>query len=266
MSLSNDYPATAIAGIFGAVQEKRAAKEAIRILNEAKTTAMNRSNELSAMFKPFVDQSGKYLTQAGQAVDASQQYLMDQAGQIEVGQGLTAADEIAYKDAARLLSEQMVKTGNLRSGAAAFGQTELLRRVVADANQRNFDRRIAKLQTIYGGMAQGASQYGQIGSVSGQIGLQGQSLANQLLQTALGFSTQLSGAEIRKGQALSNEIVSYGVATDEVAHTVIDAFKAAGSMGASEMMGDGGASAKSTGTGLTSFNQGGSNFLVNTPK
>lgn len=240
MSLSNDYPATAIAGIFGAVQEKRAAKEAIRILNEAKVDAMNRSKELSTMFKPFVEQSGKYLTQAGQAVDASQQYLMDQAGQIEVGQGLTAADEIAYKDAARLLSEQMVKTGNLRSGAAAFGQTELLRRVVADANQRNFDRRIAKLQTIYGGMATGANQYGNLGSISGQIGLQGQSLANQLLQTALGFSTQLSGAEIRKGQALSNEIVSYGVATDEVAHTVIDAFKAAGSMGASEMGGGGG--------------------------
>lgn len=243
MALSDDYPATAIAGIFGAVQEKRAAKEAIRILNEARAQAMSRSTELSTMFRPFVDQSTQALSQASAQIGESQQYLRDQAAQIEVGQGLTAADEIAYKDAARLLNEQMVGTGNLRSGAAAFGQTELLRRVVADANQRNFDRRLAKLQTIYGGMATGANQYGQIGNIAGQIGLQGQQLSAQLLQNALGFSTQLAGAEVRKGQALSNEIVSYGVATDEVAHTVIDAFAAAGSMGMSEMGGGGGKSA-----------------------
>lgn len=237
MSLSNDYPATAIAGIFGAVQEKRAAKEAIRILNEARAQAMSRSTELATMFKPFVDQGSQYLTEAGDLVGESQRVLQEQAAMMETGQGLSAADEIAYKDAAKLLNEQMVGTGNLRSGAAAFGQSELLRRVVADASQRNFSRQATKLQLLYGGMAQGASQYGQLGQAAGQIGLQGQQLSAQMLQNALGFSSQLAGAEIRKGQALSNEIVSYGVATDEVAHTVIDAFAAAGSMGASEMMG-----------------------------
>ncbi len=228
MGLTSNFPATAIAGIFGAVQEKRAAKEALRLLNQAKEQAMARSTELSTMFKPFVEQGGRYLTQAGESVDASQRYLMEQAAQMEVGQGLTAADEIAYKDAARLLNEQMVGTGNLRSGAAAFGQTELLRRVVADANQRNFDRRAAKLRLIYGGMAAGANQLTNLGSISSQVGLQGQNLSNQILQTALGFSTQAAGMEIRKGQALSNELTSIGVAGDELWHTAYDAAKTFG--------------------------------------
>lgn len=253
MALSDDYPATAIMGIFGAVQEKRAAKESIRILKLAREEAMNRSNELSAMFKPFVDKSAQYMTQAGDRADIAMAYLDAEASGIETGKGLSAADEIAYKDAARLLNEQMVGTGNLRSGAAAFGQTELLRRVVADANQRNFNRKIAKLQAVYGSMAHGSGLYGNLANVSGQIGLQGQQLSNQLLQNALGFSTQLSGAEIRKGQALSNELVSYGVATDEVAHTVIDAFAAYGSMGMSEMGGGGGGNSMVQGTQNTGW-------------
>lgn len=217
-------PVTAITGIFGAIQEKRAAKESIRILKEARDTATARSNELYGIYKPFAEDSRQYLGQSADAIEAAQAYLMEQGNQIEVGQGLTAADEIAYKDAARLLNEQMVGTGNLRSGAAAFGQTELLRRVVADANQRNFDRRLAKLTTMFGGMNQAAGQFGNLGSISGQIGLQGQALSNQLLQTALGFSKDLSGAEIRKGQALSNEIVSYGVAADEIKDTIREGY------------------------------------------
>lgn len=212
-------PVTAITGIFGAVQERRATVEAMRILNEARQTATDRSNAIGAMFTPFVESGKQYLGQSADVIAKAQQTLQEQAGQIEVGQGLTAADEIAYKDAARLLSEQMVKSGNLRSGAAAFGQTELLRRVVADANQRNFDRRIAKLQTIYGGMAQGASQYGQLGTIASQVGLQGQNLSTQLLQTALGFAPHQADAAIRKGQALSNEITSYGVVADEMKDT-----------------------------------------------
>lgn len=217
-------PATAIMGIFGAVQEKRAANESLRILRNAQEVSKRRSDELAAQFRPFVEKGEAYLTQAGEMVDASQTYLQEQAALMETGKGLSAADEIAYKDAARLLNEQMVGTGNLRSGAAAFGQTELLRRVVADANQRNFDRQAMKLQLIYGGMAQGANQIGQLGNVSSNIGLQGQALSAQMLQTALGFAPQEAAGMIRKGQALSNELTSYGVAADEMKDTAREAW------------------------------------------
>lgn len=223
--------ATAIMGIFGAVQEKRAANEALRILRDAREIAKRRSDELAAQFRPFVEKGEAYLTQAGEMVDASQAYLQEQGALMETGKGLNAADEIAYKDAARLLNEQMVGTGNLRSGAAAFGQTELLRRVVADANQRNFDRQAMKLQLLYGGMAQGANQIGQLGSVSSNIGLQGQALSAQMLQTSLGFAQPEAMGMIRKGQALSNEITSYGVAADEIK----DSFREAVSDGANVM-------------------------------
>ena len=217
-------PFSSIMGIFGAVQEKRAAREAVRILNQAREEATARSGDISRMFQPFLESGKEYLGQSAAQIEKAQQYLQEQAGQIETGQGLNAVDEIAYKDAARLLNEQMVGTGNLRSGAAAFGQSELLRRVVADANQRNFNRRVAKIQMVYGGMAQGANQYEQIGSVSSQVGLQGQQLSTQLLSQALGFAPHQAQAAIRKGQAVANELISYGVAADEFKDTIREGY------------------------------------------
>ena len=217
-------PFTAITGIFGAVQERRAMTEARRIINQAREEATARAGDYQRMFAPFLEKGTQYMEKSAEAIAAAQNMLQEQGNQIEVGQGLTAADEIAYKDAAKLLNEQMVGTGNLRSGAAAFGQTELLRRVVADANQRNFNRRIAKLQVMFGGMDQAAGQYGQLGSVSSQVGLQGQQLGAQLLQSALGFAPMQAQNAIRIGQAESNKITSYGVAADEFKDTIREGY------------------------------------------
>ena len=110
-------PVTAITGIFGATQEARAAKEALRILNEARETALTRSKALYDQYAPFAGMSRNYLDQAGAATDASQALLQNviaQAQGLDVGQGLSGADQIAYQDAARLLNEQLVGTGNLR--------------------------------------------------------------------------------------------------------------------------------------------------------
>lgn len=215
---------TAFMGIFGAAQEARAAREANRILNQAREEATKQAHDMTAMFTPFVERGARYFDETEKRINAAQQTLQEQAGQIEVGQGLTAADEIAYKDAARLLNENMVGTGNLRSGAAAYGQSELLRRVVADANQRNFTRRIAKLQLLYGGMSEGASQYGNMATSSSGIGLQGNQIASGMLQNALGFAPMQANAAVNRGRAYSNELMSYGVFGDEIKDTAREAW------------------------------------------
>lgn len=237
MALSNDYPATAIAGIFSATQEARASKEAMRILNEARQTAMQMSGRLENLFSPIVSEGAAGMNQARGLLS---KYLTMTEG-VQPDSGLTAADRIAYQDAAKLLNEQMVGTGNLRSGAAAFGQSELLRRVVADAETRRFNQQMTKLQTLFGG----TQLMGNLGAQGASIGQQGLGLSTSMMSNALNLSSQLAGAALQKGRALGNQIMSVGAATDEVAHTIIDAFAAAGTGGASEIMGGGRSGGKS---------------------
>ncbi len=232
MALSNDYPATAIAGIFGATQEARAAKEAMRILNESRQEARAYADRLEGLYKPLVE-GGRLGVEQGR--DLLNQYLK-QTQDLAVGDGLTAGDERSFKDASRLLNENMVATGNLRSGAAAYSQAELASRVAANAQDRSFNRNIMKLNLLFGG----ASTIGQQGLQESQVGTQGMGLVTGMRNSILGFGTNIANAELRKGGALSNQITSVGAATDEVAHTVIDAFAAYGSMGMSEMGGGGG--------------------------
>jgi hypothetical protein len=231
MALSNDYPATAIAGIFGATQEARAAKEAMRILNESRQEARVYADRLEGLYTPLV--------KGGQAgVDQARSLLTDYLSQtqaLDVGNGLTGADERSYKDASRLLNENMVATGNLRSGAAAYSQSELMSRVVANAQDRSFNRNIAKLNILFGG----ASAIGQQGLQESQVGTYGMGQVTNMRNSILGFGTNIANAELRKGGALSNQITSVGAATDEVAHTVIDAFKAYATGGMSEGMSGG---------------------------
>ena len=220
---------SSIAGVFGSTQEKRAAAEARNIINRARTEGIARSQAYETEFSPFVTSAKGFLDQAGQAVEGTAGYegllqkLLADTQEIEVGEGLSSSDKIAYEDAARLLNEQMVSTGNLRSGAAAFGQSQLLRRVVADANERNFSRKVAKLQLLFGGQQQGVAQglaraqtFQGIGATSGQIGLYGKQLSSQLLQAAMGLAPAAAGAELKKGAALSQQIGFGGSIADTI--------------------------------------------------
>ena len=211
---------SSIAGIFGSTQEKRAAAEARRIINEARMEGITQSKRLGLQFDPFVDRSAQFLDEAATGIRGSQDYLqriITQTEGLEVGAGLSSADKIAYEDAAKLLNEQMVSTGNLRSGAAAFSQAQLLRRVVADANERRFNRETAKLQLLFGGQqakAAGANQFATLGGTAGQIGLYGKQLSSQLLQAAMGLAPAEATAELKKGTALSQQIGFAGSAAD----------------------------------------------------
>lgn len=222
-----------VASVFGSNQEKRAAAEATRIINQARVQGITRSSELNAEFSPFITESQGYLGESAAGIRSSQgflQRLIAQTEDLDTGTGLSDADKIAYEDAAKLLNEQMVSTGNLRSGAAAFGQSQLLRRVVADANQRRFDRQVAKLQLLYGGqqgMAQGANQFQSLAGTAGQIGLYGKQLSTQILQAAMGLAPAQATAEMAKGAALGQQTALVGQSIDK-------SLEAAGILGGAE--------------------------------
>lgn len=204
-----------ISGIFGAVQEKRAAVEAQRILNEAKQQAVNESAKLSNQFDPFVTSAQNNLNDTAGLL---KKYLAQTEG-VQVDSGLTAADRISYQDASKLLNEQMVSTGNLRSGAAAFGQSELLRRVVADAETRTFNQQMQKMGLLFGG----SQELGNVGATQGQIGLQGKQMATSLLQTAFNLAPAQATAELQKGASLANILGSIGGLGDSVMNTAMGA-------------------------------------------
>lgn len=211
-----------IAGIFGATQEKRAAEEAGRIINQARQEAVQKAGELSAESTPFLNKSLDFFDAAAgyQTEDrALLRKLIADTEAADLGQGFSTADEIALKDATRLMNENLVGTGNLRSGAAGFYGMELARRVTADVRQRQVDRRLGQLQLLFGAQNQGASQTASIANFSGQagsIGMQGKSLATQLYASSLGLVGAQASAELAKGRALSSQISSAGDAFDSV--------------------------------------------------
>ena len=196
-----------VGNMFGASAKLRAAKAAQQQLAQARAEATARSKAYEGEFTPFVEMSKGYLEQAGAGIAESRGYLsrvLAETEALDVGEGLSGADRIAYEDAAKLLNEQMVSTGNLRSGAAAFGQSQLLRRVVADANERRFSRQTAKLQLMFGGqqaLSGVAGQYQSLAGTSGQIGLYGKQLSSQLLQAAMGLAPAQASMEVAGGAA-----------------------------------------------------------------
>ena len=191
---------SSIAGIFGAVQERSANEEAERMAAEAAAKAQARSDELHATAKTFLD--------AGTSgIGLMQKYLTKTEG-LDTGTGLSGADRIAYEDASKLLNENMVSTGNLRSGAAAYGQAQLLSRVVAGADARRFGNEVQKLQLLFSG-SDAMTRVGSSVGVSLEhtaSGLQGQ--AGQLNLAAANF-------EVGQGVAMNKAITSGGKAGDE---------------------------------------------------
>lgn len=209
-----------IAGIFGATQEKRAAQEAARIMAVAREDATKEAAKISAEYAPFsktsldfFDRAGGYATEDRSLI----QQLIAETRTADIGQGFSEADQIALKDAQRLMNENLVGTGNLRSGVAGFYNTELARRAVADVRQRQIGARLNQLSLLFGGASQLQSTTGQtaqFGQAAGNIGVQGRGLAAQLYSSALGLAGGQASAELAKGRALSSQISSAGSALD----------------------------------------------------
>lgn len=209
-------PMTAITGIFGATQEARAAKEAMRILNEGRQLAFNEAAKYGAEADKFMNDYRAYYT----ADRAMLEKLYGQAQAIEVGDGISGADRIAFEDAQKMMNENLSSTGNLRSGAASFANAELTRRVVADAQERRFGREMNKLQLLFGAQGQAGQQTAGVGN----MGLNVRQLQTNLFQAGLGMTSSLASAEIHKGSALSNQIVSYGKAADEIKDSIREGY------------------------------------------
>ena len=212
-----------IAGIFGATQEKRAAQEAARIMAVAREDATKEAAKISAEYAPFSKTSLDFFDRAGGYATEDRgllQQLIAETRSADLGQGFSDADTIALKDAQRLMNENLVGTGNLRSGVAGFYNTELARRVTADVRSRQIDRRLNQLSLLFGAQGQGATQTAQVasfGNAAGNIGVQGRGLATQLYSSALGLAVGQAGAELAKGRALSSQITSVGNTLDPLA-------------------------------------------------
>lgn len=233
--------ASGVAGIFAATQQKRAAGEAMRILAEAKNMAFDEAGKLKTTFDPIVKEA---MTKLGVSFDTIQGMITDTQN-LDTGEPLNASDRIAMEDATRLMNENLAKTGNLRSGAAAFGNAELTRRVLADAMTRNFDREMQKSQLLFGG----ANMLSGIAGIEANMGMQGISLSENMFSTGLSLEAQRAQAALGKGAALANQIMSVGDLGDSVIN--MGTMAAAGGMGGFGGMGvAGGASGAMTGAAM----------------
>ena len=209
-----------IAGAFSAVQQARAAGEATRVITETRQMLEGKAGDFSQEFQPFLAKSLATFDQAtSQSVEdrALLRQLMEEARTADLGQGFSPADEIALKDAQRLMNENMVSTGNLRSGAAGYYGMELSRRITADVRSRAIDRRMAQLQLMFGGQGQGAQQTAMIGNIAGavgQVGAYGKNLAAQLYQASGNLALGQASTILAKGAALGGAIDSAASSLD----------------------------------------------------
>lgn len=196
-----------IGGIFGATQQRRAYNSAINDLrnfqqNQALPQAwrmQGRSDQLTSLGRDILT-SGDSPFQLSDQTQQMRRNLMASNG------GLSAASQIAFEDLNRLLKEDAVSTGNLRSGAFAFGQAELGRRVVADELNRQaglldlFGRQDLDLQKL--GLEAGLALLG--GGVNfGQM-------SNQALGFAGGLTTDIAGATIERGRVNAAQLYGAG--------------------------------------------------------
>jgi hypothetical protein len=261
-----------IAGIFGATQQANAAKESAKILNANRQQALQWAGQYDEMAQPWMASTQDALARAqgglaeSRAVGPPTQVLTGQEGMLanlmaqaqglDVGEGLSGADRIALEDAQRVMNENLSATGNLRSGAAGFANAELTRRVLADANQRRFERSFNKMQLLFGGQQAGASQSlqgWQLGlqkqnqlvsqalaragvdlqsaQLSGNIGQNFNQMGYGMRGSAIGLAPAMAQAEQAKGAAFANQIGSVGAVADDTLNMAAGAFMGLGGMG-----------------------------------
>lgn len=196
-----------IGGIFGATQQRRAYNSAINDLrnfqqNQALPQAarmQGRSDQLTALGRDMLT-GGETPFQLSSQAQQMRQNLMASNG------GLSAAAQIAFEDMNRLLKEDAVSTGNLRSGAFAFGQAELGRRVIADELLRQ-----TQLLDLFGRQD---LVLNQLGLHSGlgllQAGGYFGSLSNQALGFAGNLTTNIAEATIQRGAVNAAQLYGAG--------------------------------------------------------
>jgi len=196
-----------IGGIFGATQQRRAYNSAINDLrNFQQQQALpqawrmqGRSDQLTALGRDILT-SGDTPFQLSAEAQAMRRNLMASTG------GLSAASQIAFEDLNRLLKEDAVSTGNLRSGAFAFGQAELGRRVLADEMTRQ-----QQLLDLFGRQDLSLEQ---LGLNAGMSLLEGGVNFGQISNQALGFAgnitTNLAGATIGRGAVNAAQLYNAG--------------------------------------------------------
>ncbi len=196
-----------IAGIFGASSQVSAANEAKQILQQAQSKAYDYSSNLQTQFAPFLSD---YQSKIGTSFDLIQQ-LTNQADAAGTAGGLTAADQISYQDAARLMNSNMAATGNLRSGASAFANEQLAQRAIADAA----NRRLSYMQLAF----QGAGTLANTASSVGQFALGGQELAANVFNTGTNLAGSIAQAQVGIGAAKANKAQAIGSVFDSVVNT-----------------------------------------------
>lgn len=204
-----------VADIFGGVQQKRAAAEAVAMLREAQNKGYNLSASMGAQAQPFLNKARSALD-ASAGYDTMLQDFIKQTQAMDTGTGLSAADQIALKDAQRLMNENLVGTGNLRSGAAAFANVDLARRAAADASQRSFERTLNKMQLLFGGQAQGSGQALNRAQIAGGVGTGLNSISANLMAQAMGLASPMGQAEMSKGAAIASTIGAVGGVGDSL--------------------------------------------------
>lgn len=210
-----------IGNMFASSAKLRAQKEAARILNEARLTGIQAYKDISAQFDPFLKESTQSFSEAGSELSENRGLLMSfiEDAKKAVPVGFSDADQIALKDAQRLMNENLVSTGNLRSGVAGYYNMDLAKRFAADVSSRSFERNLARTQLLFGGgelLQRGTSQRVQLGSNAGSIGVQGKGIAAQLLQASMGITPAAAAATSLTGEyrgeafgALANAPMNY---------------------------------------------------------
>lgn len=198
-----------IGGIFGATQQRRAYNSAINDLRQFQQEQalpqawrmQGRSDQLTALGRDILT-SGDTPFRLSAEAQAMRRNLMSTTG------GLSPAAQIAFEDMNRLLKEDAVSTGNLRSGAFAFGQAELGRRVVADELLRQ-----TQLLDLFGRQDLSLNQLGlDAGLGLLQAGGHFGSLSNQALGLAGNITTNIADATIQRGTVNAAQLYGAGAA------------------------------------------------------
>lgn len=196
-----------IGSVFGATQQRRAFNSAINDLRQfQQEQALPQawrmrgwSDQLTTMGRDILT-NGESPFKLSSDTQALRRSLMSTAG------GLSPAAMLAFEDLNRLLKEDAVSTGNLRSGAFAFGQAELGRRVLADEMLRQ-----QQLLQVFG---QQDVQLSQLGLNAGLGLLEGGVNFGQISNQALGFAgnitTNIADATIGRGAVNAAQLSGAG--------------------------------------------------------
>ena len=206
---------SAFSNIFGSTQAARGFESAINQLQQIREQNVRLAREegraINALFDPFTERAGSFLDESGRVLSSAITGTEALVGDT----GLSEQERILFEDVQRIQNENLSRTGNLRSGAAAFANAELSRRVFADAIDRKFNE-----LTLLGNLGRSVADLGQI---SGNLGLGGRQLSTNLTAAAIGSNVRLgeslANAEIGRGIARGQQITSVGGFLDQVLNT-----------------------------------------------